>query len=196
MKRLGVAAVGLAMAAAAVAAPPAASAPASAGGAARARHLQKPAPSPSPSLCLAGEEIHFSCPVSRQRVVSVCGSKGAAGEDLLQYRVGVPGAAPELAFPQRPAPPQGRFELVSSGGAKSLLLNLRFRIGGTSYVVYRYSGRFDDGEAGVAARTTAGAWRYTPCEREVEQPGFTSMYRLDIDVDEPDFDRLVFPPAP
>ena len=156
------------------------------------RHGLRPAP--APSLCSADERTYFSCPISRRRLVSVCGSQASSGEHLLQYRVGPSREALELAWPDRAEAPQGRFEFVDSSGAQSVLLNLRFRIGATSYVVYRYSGRWDDGHAGVAARGRSGAWRYTPCESGVEQPDFIGLQDLGIDVERPDFDSLVFPP--
>jgi hypothetical protein len=146
------------------------------------------------SLCSAAEKKYFSCPVSRGRTVSVCGSRDPQGHALLQYRVGVPGSNPDLMFPDQPSPPAGKFEFIESGSAKSSLLNLRFRSGTTSYVVYRYSGVWDEGAAGVAARIGAGPLRYTTCLADVDQNDFYDVPELEVNRTDDDFDMLVFPP--
>ncbi|MFL6625098.1 MAG: hypothetical protein ACJ8G1_01345 [Vitreoscilla sp.] len=115
------------------------------------------------------------------------------GEDLLQYRVGAIGGAAELVYPDQPAPAKGRFQFVDPTFAKARLLNLRFQVAGTHYVIYRYSGAFADPAAGVASRVGNGPWRYTPCETELDQEVFDSMHQLEIDVDS-DYESLVFPP--
>lgn len=173
---------------------PQASAATPSGNASVARHKAHPLVAPSQSLCSASEKKYFSCPVSHGRTVSVCGSRDPQGRALLQYRVGVPGSNPELMFPDQPSPPAGKFEFVESGSAKSSLLNLRFRSGTTSYVVYRYSGVWDEGGAGVAARIGAGPLRYTTCLADVEQKEFYDMPELEVSRTDNDFDMLVFPP--
>jgi hypothetical protein len=157
------------------------------------KHKARVESSPAQTLCSVGEKTYFSCPVSRNRLVSVCGSKSTSGEDLLQYRVGALGGAAELVYPGQPAPAKGRFQFVDPTFAKARLLNLRFQVAGTQYVIYRYSGAFADPGAGVASRVGNGLWRYTPCEAELDQEVFGSMHQLEIDVDS-DQDSLVFPP--
>lgn len=114
--------------------------------------------------------------MSRNRLVSVCGSKSTSGEDLPQYRVGVLGGDAELVYPGQPAPAKGRFQFVDPPFGKARLLNLRFQASGTHYVIYRYSGAFADPGAGVASRAGNGLWRYTPCETELNQEVFGSMH--------------------
>lgn len=145
------------------------------------------------TLCSAAEETYFSCPISRGRLISVCGSKGKAADELLQYKVGTLAENPELVYPDRPAVAKGRFEFVDPILAKARLLNLRFKVAGTAYVVYRYSGAFAESAAGVASRVDKALWRYTPCQSSFDQPMFDSIHHFDIDVDA-DFDDLVFPP--
>jgi hypothetical protein len=147
----------------------------------------------APTLCSADEETYFSCPISRGRLISVCGSKGKAADELLQYKVGTLAGSPELVYPDRPAAAKGRFEFVDPTLAKARLLNLRFKVAGTAYVVYRYSGAFAESAAGVASRVVNASWRYTPCQSGFDQPKFESIRHFDIDVDA-DFDELVFPP--
>ena len=156
----------------------------------RREHVESAA---GPSLCPVVESTYFSCPISGSRLISVCGSKGQSGEDFLQYRVGVPGGALELVYPEQPAPASGRFQFADPIFSKARLLNLRFTVARTSYVIYRYSGAFAQPGAGVASRVDGGPWRYTPCRSELDQPAFDSIHRLDIDVDS-DFDSMVFPP--
>lgn len=76
------------------------------------RHKSHHLAATTQSLCLAGEKTYLSCPVSRGRTVSVCGSRDPQGRALLQYRVGVPGNNLELRFPDEPSPPAGKFEFV------------------------------------------------------------------------------------
>lgn len=158
-----------------------------------AKHKARADPTPAQTLCSGIEHTYFSCPVSRNRLISVCGSQGQSGEDLLQYRVGAPGGAPELVYPEQPATPKGRFQFVDPVFAKARLLNLRFQVARRSYVVYRYSGAFSDPGAGVASRVDSGPWRYTPCQSELDQQQFESIHRMEIDLDS-DLDSLVFPP--
>ena len=156
-------------------------------------HESHGAASLAQTLCSTAEETYFSCPVSRGRLISVCGSKGKAADELLQYKVGKLAGDPELVYPDRPALAKGRFEFVDPTFAKARLLNLRFKVAGTAYVVYRYSGAFAESAAGVASRVDKASWRYTPCQSSFDQPMFDSIRHLDIDVDA-DFDDLVFPP--
>ena len=156
-------------------------------------HKSHAAVSLAPTLCSAAEETYFSCPISRERLISVCGSKRQAADELLQYKVGTLVGNPELVYPDRPAVAKGRFEFVDPTFAKARLLNLRFKVAGTAYVVYRYSGAFAESAAGVASRADNASWRYTPCQSDFDQPRFDSIRRFDIDVDA-GYDELVFPP--
>ena len=149
--------------------------------------------SPSLTLCSPAEETYFSCPIGRGRVISVCGSKEKPADELLQYKVGMLGGNPELAYPDHPAVAKGRFDFIDRGFAKARLLNLRFTVARTAYVIYRYSGTFAEPAAGVASRVGNASWRYAPCQSNFDQPMFESIHHFDIDVDS-DFERLVFPP--
>ena len=98
-----------------------------------------------------------------------------------------------MVYPDRPAAAKGQFELVDPTFSKARLLNLRFKVASTAYVVYRYSGAFAESAAGVASRVDNASWRYTPCQSAFDQTKFESIRHFDIDVDA-DFDELVFPP--
>ena len=148
-----------------------------------------------PSLCLPTEKDYFSCPVGRGRTVSVCGAHDEVGAALVQYRIGAEGMPPEFVYPARPSPPTGAFEFIESGSAKSSLLNLRFKSGRTTYVVYRFSAAISEQiDAGVAARSGAGPLKYTPCEASLDQAQFTDMSELNVNRTDVSFDELVFPP--
>ena len=161
-----------------------------ASGARRKAHPVSP-----PSLCLPTEKDYFSCPVSRGRTVSVCGAHDEVSGALVQYRIGVVGMPPEFVYPAQPGLAAGAFEFIDSGSAKSSLLNLRFKSGRTTYVVYRFSAAMSEQiDAGVASISGAGALKYTPCHASLEQARFYDMSELKVNRVDVSFDELVFPP--
>jgi len=148
-----------------------------------------------PSLCLPAEKDYFSCPISRGRTVSVCGAQDDRGRALVQYRVGVVGTPPEFTYPALPGPASGAFEFIESGSAHSSLLNLRFKSGGTTYVVYRFSDSMSEQvDAGVAETSGTSPAKYSPCNANLELPRFYGMSELNVNRSDVSFDQLVFPP--
>lgn len=95
------------------------------------------------SLCSRAEAVVFACRAGA-RTVSVCAGPGAGG-GTVQYRIGRPGAAPELVLPKAP----GRAGEVASGD--SLMFSggggawLRFANGPYAYTVYSAIGRWGPG---------------------------------------------------
>ena len=100
------------------------------------------------SLCVADETIVFSCALKRQRVVSVCASRGLSANDgYVQYRLGTPSKL-EIAVPMAAAnslvePLTWRSAVRShsvmyAGGGGSYL---RFNEARYSYVTYAATGR-------------------------------------------------------
>lgn len=105
--------------------------------------LQEQVPVKSPSLndeqnetlCSADEDIYFSCPLTGGKTVSVCAqgnNKPAAGS--VQYRYGVPGKI-EMLFPQKSAPPKGKFFVVNASEGSVNLDIIKFEKGPYTYLV-------------------------------------------------------------
>jgi hypothetical protein len=156
------------------------------------RHL---AHRPIPSLCLPSEKKYFSCPVRSGETASVCGSLDNQGRALVQYRFGVVGKAPQVVFPRQPSPAAELFKLSESGSAHSTLLNLRFESDGTTYVLYQYSASMlDQIDAGVATRSGASPWTYSPCQADLGQSKLEAMTELDVSIQAALFDEQVLPP--
>ena len=111
------------------------------------------------SLCTPSETVVFACQAGA-RTVSVCAAPGTGG-DRVQYRIGRPGAAPELLLPKAPGRPRDVTSgdtLMFSGGGGAWL---RFANGPYAYTVYSAIGRWGHGgapaeKAGVLVEKAGG----------------------------------------
>ncbi len=106
-----------------------------------------------PSLCIAGEEVLFTCKSGPTKMISVCASPDAtATTGRLVYRFGRAGHAPDLTYPTEPTPPQDAFKFAQGCSAKGCTEQLAFAVGGFRYTVYseHYGGFAEPGlDAGV-----------------------------------------------
>ena len=92
------------------------------------------APLPANGLCIAGEEVIFSCQLENKKLASICGAANKSGKIVAQYRYGKPGESPELLWPETNSKDRLKFASVPySGGGEA---QLHFKRGGHQYVVY------------------------------------------------------------
>lgn len=139
------------------------------------------APAASPRLCAAGEEAVLACGVDGGKVLSLCARDG-----LLQYRFGKAGA-PEMVWPDRPAPAKGRFFLSTTAFAGGGEERIRFSNGGYDYVVFQRDVALDwnpDGtrdrhqDEGVVVLKAGKVVGRRICARGLINDGFPKMYDL------------------
>ena len=132
-----------------------------------ARGMPSPATS-APSLCDdQTEQTLFSCQLHDGKVASICGSKDLSlASPSLQYRFGVPGQPPELAFPSDPREGAKAFKYTVYGAAKWESRHAWFEAGTDSYLVSTYSGVHDAPEASIVVRREGAACTVLACQGE------------------------------
>ncbi|MEN9799871.1 MAG: hypothetical protein RL653_3568 [Pseudomonadota bacterium] len=96
------------------------------------------------SLCSPEETVVYSCELKNKakgEMLSLCASKDlSARTGTLQFRMGVPGAAPTAVYPEQAVHPSRafRYGFGTQHGTDFELLD--FKLGGKRHVVYSSSG--------------------------------------------------------
>lgn len=147
------------------------------------------APPSASTLCRAGEEPVLACGVAGGKILSLC----ASGERL-QYRFGRKGV-PEMVWPARPEPANGRFYLSTTMYAGGGEERIRFSSSGFDYVVFQRDiagdwnkdgtrGHFQD--EGVVVLRAGKVVGKKLCVGAVANDAFPKMYdRLEREETEP-----------
>ncbi|MCW6057993.1 hypothetical protein [Pseudomonas fragariae (ex Marin et al. 2024)] len=87
------------------------------------------------TLCAAEEDVYFSCPLPGNKIVSVCASNNKApGSGYVQYRYGTPDNM-ELLYPNKKAPPVGKFFLVDASEGSVNKGIIKFKNGRYTYLL-------------------------------------------------------------
>ncbi|HIC7207781.1 hypothetical protein [Burkholderia stabilis] len=90
------------------------------------------------TLCQSHEEIYFSCSLGG-KIVSLCASGNISPNNgYVQYRSGVP-AHIDIQFPNKPYPPNGRFEISDISAGNLDCVHIKFKFGKYDYVIYQGS---------------------------------------------------------
>ena len=121
------------------------------------------------TLCTKGERTHFSCTVTKNKLLSVCGSNRlTAKSGYIQYRFGTPSSV-ELIYPPAKAHPNDHFYFHEAAYSGGYMAHLSFRVGAYRYVVYdHYSSAKSPREtntkdAGVLVIEKSKTERYLKC---------------------------------
>jgi len=111
------------------------------------------------SLCEARESVVFSCQTGK-KILSVC----LTAPTTIQYRFGVHGKRPELAYPPfgKEVESAFRFE-AESRSAKGNITILQFTNSGVRYTVFRFTHTFEGNYAGVEVRDPNGSVARLSC---------------------------------
>jgi hypothetical protein len=115
------------------------------------------------SLCSRGEQVVFSCPTTKNKIVSLCASSPLTDSSgYLQYRFGIAGRAPQLSYPANHEHPRDFFvsgTLMFSGGGGAYL---KFTNADVSYFVFTGIGKGWKKE-GVVAQKGGKQIAYLQC---------------------------------
>ncbi|WP_050585941.1 hypothetical protein [Pseudomonas syringae] len=87
------------------------------------------------TLCTAEEDVYFSCPLPGNKIVSVCASNNETpSSGYVQYRYGTPDNM-ELLYPNKKAPPAGKFFLVDASEGSVNKSIIKFKNGRYTYLL-------------------------------------------------------------
>ncbi|NTX26553.1 hypothetical protein HT746_05275 [Burkholderia pyrrocinia] len=90
------------------------------------------------TLCQSHEEIYFSCSLGG-KIISLCASGNVSPNNgYVQYRYGVLDHI-EIQFPNKPYPPNARFEISDISAGNLNYVHIKFKSGKYDYVIYQGS---------------------------------------------------------
>lgn len=108
----------------------------------------------TPSLCKSDEKTFFSCLLTNQKIVSLCGDKSLSQEKgHLQYRFGKGLSSIELEYPEFGVKPVAAFKYYyEPSGAKGSITAVSFKINKYRYSLFDTSSAFGFNGSGLIVR--------------------------------------------
>ena len=95
---------------------------------------------PPESLCHMNEWIVFSCPVKKNKIISVCASNDLTPKSgYMQYRFGTYNQQPDMIYPLRLVQPHDYFEYFTKSEGNDGIEALGFHVKAYKYSVYIHS---------------------------------------------------------